>query len=491
MDSKQDLTKLQADDAQVEQTILRLNKQIQANGKYTRNAKAAIREWLSELNKGNVASARLSQINAEAKELHTNMAAINRSGQSFFEKIGSKISSLGINIGPAAIFSKTISWAGNGLASVRKLDTALVDLKMTASMTKKEQEAIYYASNDVAKQMGVTTEEIINQTAAWSQLGFSNAEAAAKMARYSSMLAGISPGMGVNDAQEGLSGIMKAWGLDADEVEREVLDNINALSNRFATSNLDLINGMKTSAAALADAGTGYREAFALFTGAQETVQNAEAAGRALRSISMRMQGYSEESDDGLKTVDEELKNITGDLTDLTKTAEHSQGISILKEGSSTEFKSFVQYFGEIHDIWDEMSQVQQNAFLEKAFGRNQAQAGAAIIQNYETIAEAMKAMETAGGSAEKEMSVIMDSLDYKLNTAAETATGIAQNLFKKEDMTSVVDVFNSFMGIIDRITEKLGLFKTIGLGAGIFAGVRNIGKTYERTDFESYVYLF
>ena len=351
----------------------------------------------------------------------------------------------------------------------------MVNLKMTASMTKKEQEAIYYASNDVAKQMGVTTEEIINQTAAWSQLGFSNAEAAAKMARYSSMLVGISPGMGVNDAQEGLSGIMKAWGLDADEVEREVLDNINALSNRFATSNLDLINGMKTSAAALADAGTGYREAFALFTGAQETVQNAEAAGRALRSISMRMQGYSEESDDGLKTVDEELKNITGDLTDLTKTAEHSQGISILKEGSSTEFKSFVQYFGEIHDIWDEMSQVQQNAFLEKAFGRNQAQAGAAIIQNCETIAEAMKAMETAGGSAEKEMSVIMDSLDYKLNTAAETATGIAQNLFKKEDMTSVVDVFNSFMGIIDRITEKLGLFKTIGLGAGIFGIFQNV----------------
>ncbi len=86
MDSKQDLTKLQADDAQVEQTILRLNKQIQANGKYTRNAKAAIREWLSELNKGNVASARLSQINAEAKELHANMAAINRSGQSFLKR---------------------------------------------------------------------------------------------------------------------------------------------------------------------------------------------------------------------------------------------------------------------------------------------------------------------------------------------------------------------------------------------------------------------
>lgn len=130
---------------------------------------------------------------------------------------------------------------------------------------------------------------------------------------------------------------------------------------------------MKRSAAALAATGTTYQDAFALFTGAQEVVQNAEVTGRALRSISMRMHGYSENSEDGLMEVDEELKNITGDLIDLTKTAEHSQGVSIFKEGSSTEFKSFVKYFGEIHEIWDEMSQKQQNDFLNKAFGKNQA----------------------------------------------------------------------------------------------------------------------
>ncbi len=143
--------------------------------------------------------------------------------------------------------------------------------------------------------------------------------------------------------------------------------------NKFAESNIDLVNGMKRSAAALAATGTTYQDAFALFTGAQEVVQNAEVTGRALRSISMRMHGYSESSEDGLMEVDEELKNITGDLIDLTKTAEHSQGVSIFKEGSSTEFKSLVEYFGEINKIWDEMSQVQQNAFLDKAFGKNQA----------------------------------------------------------------------------------------------------------------------
>lgn len=260
-----------------------------------------------------------------------------------------------------------------------------------------------------------------------------------------------------------------------------MVSSLNGESNRlnkFAESNVDLVNGMKRSAAALAATGTTYQDAFALFTGAQEVVQNAEVTGRALRSISMRMRGYSEDSDDGLMILDEGLKNVTGDLIDLTKTVEHSQGVSIFKEGSSTEFKSLVEYFGEIHDIWDEMPQVQQNDFLDKAFGKNQAQAGAAIIQNYEAIASAIEVMEDAAGSADREMSVIMDSLDYKLNRLSETGTGISQNLFKREDMKSVISILQSFADVIDFTTNKLGLFGTAALSFGAFAGFKNIGKT-------------
>lgn len=183
---------------------------------------------------------------------------------------------------------------------------------------------------------------------------------------------------------------------------------------------------MERSAAALATTGTSYQEAFALFTGAQEVLQNAEVGGRALKSISLRIHGYNEETEE----LSDGLANIKGDLINLTKTAKHSEGVSVFKEGSDTEFKSLVQYFGEINEIWDEMSQKQQNDFLETAFGKNQAQAGAAIVQNYEAVAGAMKAMENAAGSADREMTTITDSLDYKLNKLSETGTGIAQNLF-------------------------------------------------------------
>lgn len=68
-------------------------------------------------------------------------------------------------------------------------------------------------------------------------------------------------------------------------------------------------------------------------------------------------------------------------------------------------------------------------------------------------------------------------SLDFKLNRLSETGTSVAQNLFKRDDMATVVDGLTSVMSVIDKLTSKLGLFGSIGLGAGIFAGVKNIGK--------------
>ena len=176
------------------------------------------------------------------------------------------------------------------------------------------------------------------------------------------------------------------------------MDNINALGNNMALSNQDIVEGMERSAAALAAVGSSYEDAFAMFSGIQEVLQNAEKSGTALRIRSF---------DESTEEYSDDLKNITGKLADLTKTAEHSQGISIFKEGSTTEFKSLVDYFGEISSIWSEMSQKQQNDYLIKAFGRTQAQAGSALIQNYSAITKSLEVMDNAAGSSDKEMETV------------------------------------------------------------------------------------
>lgn len=247
--------------------------------------------------------------------------------------------------------------------------------------------------------------------------------------------------------------------------------------NNFALSNADIVAGMERSAAALAAVGTSYTDAFAIFTGAQEVMQNAEKTGTAIRSVSLRIRGFDENSEDGSEEESDELKNITGDLIDLTKTAQHSKGVSIFKEGSTTEFKSLVDYFGEINEIWDEMTQKQQNDFLTKAFGKTQAQAGAAIITNYQAVKDSIAAMEESLGSSDREMSIIEESIEYKMNALSQTWVGTVQNLIDRGDLGTIVDGLTKISEAIGFVVDKAGLLGTIGIGAGAFAGFKNIGK--------------
>lgn len=112
--------------------------------------------------------------------------------------------------------------------------------------------------------------------------------------------------------------------------------------------------------------------------------------------------------------------------------------------------------------------------------GKRQGQAVAAIINNFENAEKSMESMANSAGNAEAEMAIAIDSIEYKANTLSEIGTGIAQNLFRRDDMKSVLDTINSIGEKIQWLTDKLGLFGTIGLGAGLFAGVKNFGKTYE-----------
>lgn len=75
----------------------------------------------------------------------------------------------------AQLFAMYLSWMDiirytrTMINTIKDLDTQLVDLRKTTTMTASELNEFYYASSDVAKQLGVTTSEIISQAAAWSR----------------------------------------------------------------------------------------------------------------------------------------------------------------------------------------------------------------------------------------------------------------------------------------------------------------------------------
>ena len=189
--------------------------------------------------------------------------------------------------------------------------------------------------------------------------GYSTKEASTQMAELSSQFTSISPGMDTETATDDLVSTMQAFGIATEEVERKVMDNINAIGNSMATTNAEIGEMLKRSSAAMKAANNSLEQTIALESAAVQITRNAETTGTAFRTISMRIRGYSEESEDGLEEVDEELKNISGDIADLTK-INGKGGISIFTDETRSEYKSTYQILKEISEIYDQLTDAQQ-----------------------------------------------------------------------------------------------------------------------------------
>lgn len=357
----------------VEKAIQRINKDLAENTRYSAKAKSGLNALLMQLKSGDP-SINLRKITEEIIKIENAEIAAGRAGKSLWDIfktkstygfIGQMQSYLSMYVG----FYGMVNAVKKSISTITELDTALVDLKKTTAMNENQLENFYYDSNNVAKQMGVTTKEIIDQASAWSRLGYNTAETSTTMAKLSSQFASISPGMSTDEAQEGLVSIMKAFDIDPNDVETEIMDKVNVLGNNFAENNQDVVEGLKRSAAAMSAMGQSFTDTAALFTGGMEILQDSESMGTALRTLSMRIRGYDEETNQ----LSDDLVNVTGEVADLTKTTKNAQGISLFTDASQEHYKSMVQYLGEIADEWGLISEKNQTELLQKLFGKNRA----------------------------------------------------------------------------------------------------------------------
>ena len=70
----------------------------------------------------------------------------------------------------------------------------------------------------------------------------------------------------------------------------------------------------------------------------------------------MRIRGYDEETEEYVGGVEQ----LSGDIADLTKTANNMSGISLFTDESKTEYKSTTQLLRDISEIYDELTDKQQ-----------------------------------------------------------------------------------------------------------------------------------
>ena len=266
---------------------------VKANSRMSSSLKEQFSQLSATLLKeGSLTEEQVAEIIASYQKLRQEVNNSGQSGVGFLDLFSKKLRSVN-----AQLLAYYLSWADilryvrTAVNAVKEIDYALVDLRKTTTMSASDLNQFYYDANDVAKQMGITTAQVVDLASSFSRLGYSSKEAATGMAQLAGEFALISPGMDTEVAQTGLVSIQKAFDIANNDIKREILDNINIIGNNFATSNDEIVAGLERSASAMSVANNSLEETIALFASGQEITQDAEKMGTALRTISMRIRG--------------------------------------------------------------------------------------------------------------------------------------------------------------------------------------------------------
>lgn len=149
------------------------------------------------------------QLRDEFKLLQSEARATGNVGKTFAQSFTSSLGTVAKFAASYASIYRVFDEMKKGVQTVVDLDTALVDLQKTTTATPKQLNSFYKEANDVAKQYGTSTQQVIQGAADWSRLGY-NIDDSKLMSKLSSQFAAISPGMSVEKSTESLVSTMKA-----------------------------------------------------------------------------------------------------------------------------------------------------------------------------------------------------------------------------------------------------------------------------------------
>lgn len=192
----------------------------------------------------------------------------------------------------------------------------------------------------------------------------------------------------------------------------------------------------------------------------------------------MRIRGLDEETEEAL----EDYEEIKGKIADLTKTKLTPGGVSLFTDASKTEYKSTYQFLKEISEIWSELTDKQQAGLLEAIAGKRGGQVLAGVLSDFSEVERAMGEMENAAGAADDEMSIIEDSLEYKLNALKQTWVGTLQDITDRGQIGGVIDFLTSVSEGLGGIIDKFGLLQTALVTVGAIYGSQKGILSYDKT---------
>ncbi len=248
------------------------------------------------------------------------------------------------------------------------------------------------------------------------------------------------------------------------------LDGMNYITNHNAVHMTELSEGMTVVGSTAASFNVGVNETTAaLGTMIASTQQSGSEAARAFKTILLNIRQVSDEEEgidaEGLAKYEDACNALN------VRLKETKNGVLSLRDPMEVLKELSVEY--------NKLSgnDIRKTNLLNSVGSKSSAAQLDALLSQWDTYEAMLQQYEDGAGSMAIEAEKTASSWEGVSNRIANVWTSIVSNVADSDAVIAGATVLGDFLEGINNITSALGSFGTIGLGAGIFAGVKNFGK--------------
>ncbi|OMD10718.1 phage tail tape measure protein [Paenibacillus odorifer] len=386
------------------------------------------------IEQANTLKNKISQIGAEA-----NGAASHT--HTFGSALKSVFSNMLMYSGVGSIFYAIVNGIKSGISHVAELDAAMTNLKKVTDETNTTYSRFLEYAHESGNAIGGLTTDVVKSTTEWARLGYSIQQAQA-LAKQTLVYQNVGDLSSAEEASKSLISTIKGFGVEVDAEGKnitKIVDIYNEVGNKFAISSSGIGEALRRSAASMSESGNSIEESVALATAANSTIQDPARVGQALKTISMRLRGVSEEGED--------LSNLVPSLEKKFK----SIGLTLEKDDNT--FKSTYEIFQDLAGVWGELNDFQRAGILEDVAGKLQGNIAASLITNFADAQNSLTTALNSTGSAARENATYIDSIAGRVALFKNAV----EEFWTKSIDSSVIK------RIIDLGTELIGVMGNLG----------------------------
>lgn len=369
---------------------------------------------------------------------------IRKDNASFTGRFRHAMKQVPVWITAMGLFYGSVRQVRQGFESLVEIDSAMINLQKVSEATGEELERFKGIASEIGKTLGVTTAEVITATTEFQKLGYTLQEATA-LGRETVLYANVGD-IDIETATQSIVSAVKGFDVAVDgsgRSIRKIVDIFNEVSNNYAITAEGIGVALQRSSAVLTQAGNSIEEAVALVTAANTTIQNPMRVGNALKTISMRLRGVSEDGKDSAKLV-----------ADLEE-AFNSFGATIMENEDT--FKSTYDIMDTLAKNWDNLTDLQRAHMTELIGGKEQGAIVASMVQNWKDAVGSLEAGLNSAGSAQREFLNYTESFEYKINRLVVSIEEFWMTLVDDDTAKAFIDLLTQMVQLATAFTETFG----------------------------------